>query len=103
MKLLSGNTRFKVRKKFNIAIQKLRELNNLDDNTLSVGQKIIYSIDEEKIENNEVSNEFSTSLHHFHLSMIVYAVSSSCCSGSNVIHVDASLLGFKMSFQQSVS
>ena len=56
-----GETLYSLSKKFNIFIQKLRELNNLDDNTLSVGQKIIYSIDEEKIENNEVSNKFSTS------------------------------------------
>ena len=56
-----GETLYSLSKKFDITIQKLKELNNLDDNTLSVGQRIIYSIEEDKIENNKVSDEFSTS------------------------------------------
>jgi len=55
-----GETLYSISKKFNITIQKLKELNNLDNNNLSVGQKIIYSIDGGKIENNKVSDEFST-------------------------------------------
>ena len=55
-----GETLYSLSKKFNITIQKLKELNNLDNNNLSVGQKIIYSIDGGKIENNKVSDEFST-------------------------------------------
>ena len=56
-----GETLYSLSKKFDITIQRLKELNNLDDNTLSVGQRIIYSIEEDKIENNKVSDEFSTS------------------------------------------
>ncbi len=56
-----GETLYSLSKKFDITIQKLKELNNLDDNTLSEGQMIIYSIEEDKIENNNVSDEFSTS------------------------------------------
>ena len=55
-----GETLYSISKKFNITIQKLKELNNLDNNNLSVGQKIIYSIDGGQIENNKVSDEFST-------------------------------------------
>ena len=55
-----GETLYSISKKFNITIQKLKELNNLDNNKLSVGQKIIYSIDGGQIENNKVSDEFST-------------------------------------------
>ena len=55
-----GETLYSISKKFDITIQKLKELNNLDNNTLSVGQRIIYSIEEDKIENNKVSDEFST-------------------------------------------
>ncbi len=55
-----GETLYSISKKFNITIQKLKELNNLDNNNLSVGQKIIYSIDRGKIENNKVYDEFST-------------------------------------------
>ena len=55
-----GETLYSLSKKFDITIQKLKELNNLDNNNLSVGQKIIYSIDGGKIENNKVSDEFST-------------------------------------------
>ena len=56
-----GETLYSLSKKFDITIQKLKELNNLDDNTLSVGQRIIYSIEEDKIENNKISDKFSTS------------------------------------------
>lgn len=56
-----GETLYSLSKKFDITIQKLKELNNLDDNTISVGERIIYSIEEDKIENNKVSDEFSTS------------------------------------------
>ena len=43
-----GETLYSLSKKFNISVQKLKELNNLSNTSLSIGQKIIYKINNEK-------------------------------------------------------
>ena len=42
-----GDTLYSIAKKFNISIDKLKELNNLTDNMLSIGQKLIIPFEED--------------------------------------------------------
>ena len=39
--VLAGETLYRISVKYNISVDKLKQLNNLPDNTISVGQKII--------------------------------------------------------------
>ena len=55
-----GETLYSLSKKFNISVQKLKELNNLSNTSLSIGQKIIYKINNEKPKIVNTDDDLST-------------------------------------------
>ena len=52
-----GETFYSISKKYNISVDYLKKINNLNSNSLSIGQKIIIEIIEEKNELNSLTNK----------------------------------------------